>query len=130
MSEEIKDLPTIQKTLIDLLKEHDYCLKAVTDTPDKFEVSGTIATMQGKKKVDGIYFATVLPKPKDIRFYFFPVYTHTALLEHLSTPLKKALKGKSCFHIKKLDKDQIDALRNLIGESVKAYQKDNWLVKK
>ena len=126
MSTEIKD---IQQTLIDILKEHLGVLKITADEKDKFEVSGTIEAMQGKKKVDGIYFATVVPKPKDVRFYFFPTYSHKAKLGELSPDLKKCLKGKSCFHIKQLDKALEDDLRKLVADAIVLYQKDGLLKK-
>ena len=126
MSTEIKD---IQQTLIDILKEHLGVLKITADEKDKFEVSGTIEAMQGKKKVDGIYFATIVPKPKDIRFYFFPTYSHKEELGELSPDLKKCLKGKSCFHIKQLDKALEDDLRKLVADAIVLYQKDGLLKK-
>jgi len=83
--------------------------------------------MQGKKKVDGIYFATVVPKPKDVRFYFFPAYTHKDAIGELPKNLKKALKGKSCFHVKQFDEDFKINLRKLINTSVELYKKDGLL---
>lgn len=117
-----KDLKQIQKTLINLLKQQLEVLKITSDSEEKFEVTGTVAAMQGKKKVEGIYFATVLPKPKDIRFYFFPIYTHKEAIGDLPENLKKALKGKSCFHIKYMDEDLEKNLKNMINRAVEVYQ--------
>lgn len=124
-----KDLNEIRSRLKSLLLQHQSVLKITTDSEDKFEVAGTIATMQGKKKVDGIYFATVMMKPKDVRFYFFPAYTHKEQLGELPEDLKKALKGKSCFHIKQMDDDMEEQLRDLIKRSVDCYQADGLLAK-
>lgn len=124
------ELSEIQETLIDLLKKHQPTLKITADEPAKFEVSGTIETMQGKKKVDGIYFASVVPKPKDVRLYFFPTYTHAdALVPTLPEDLKKCLKGKSCFHIKKLDESLEANIEAMIQEGVRLFQEDGWLTK-
>lgn len=126
----MKDLEEIKSFLIGLLNEHSQCLKATTDTATKYEVSGTIETMQGKKKVDGIYFSTVAPKPKDIRFYFFPLYTHADhLKDTLSDELNKALKGKTCFHIKSISPEMQVELKSLVAKAVKLYQKDGLLAK-
>ncbi len=124
-----KNLEEIRKKLISILKEHLGALKITYETPDGFEVSGTIEAQQGKKKVDGIYFATVLPKPKDVRFYFYPNYTHKEQLGRLPENLKKALKGKTCFYIKQMDNDFEDNLRHLVNKSVKLYQADGLLKK-
>ena len=124
-----KDLNEIREKLISVLKAHIGVLKITKDSNEKFEVSGTIEAMQGKKKVDGFYFATVLPKPRDVRFYFFPVYTHKEQLGELPDNLRKALKGKSCFHIKHLDDSFEDDLTELVQKSIALYQADGLLKK-
>ncbi|MGB1103219.1 MAG: hypothetical protein ACPG21_06280 [Crocinitomicaceae bacterium] len=118
-----KDVNEIKATLVSLLKNHAGSFKTTADNGEKFEVCGTIPTMQGKQKVDGIYFASVVPKPKDVRLYFFPVYTHKEEVGDLSENLQKALKGKSCFHIKYMDEDREKDLKNLIDRSVEVYRK-------
>jgi len=124
-----KDINEIQVKLIDILKEQIDVLKISAETENKFEVSGTIEAMQGKKKVDGIYFASVVPKPKDVRFYFFPTYTHKEQIGELPENLKKALKGKSCFHVKYMDDEFEDNIKELVKTAVKLYQADGLLAK-
>jgi hypothetical protein len=124
-----KDINEIQAKLIDILKEQIDVLKISAETENKFEVSGTIEAMQGKKKVDGIYFASVVPKPKDVRFYFFPTYTHKEQIGELPENLKKALKGKSCFHVKYMDDEFEDNIKELVETAVKLYQADRLLAK-
>ena len=107
------NLDETHQFLIDLLKAHQPRLKISVDKTSQFEVTGTKEAMQGKQKVDGFYFATVVPKPKDIRLYFFPIYTHTAHFEdQISDELRKYLKGKSCFHIKPLNPDIAADIKN------------------
>jgi hypothetical protein len=72
--------------------------------------------------VDGIYFASIVPKPKDVRLYFFPVYTHKDEIGELTQNLQQALKGKSCFHIKYMDEEREKDLIDLFDRSVKVYQ--------
>ena len=86
-----KDIKEIRETLVNILKKHIGILKINCDTYEKFEVSGTVETMQGKKKVDGIYFSSIVPKPKDVRLYFFPIYTHKDAVGELPEKLKKFL---------------------------------------
>ena len=122
-----EEVALMQGKIIELLRSHLGTLKITMDTLDKFEVSGTIEAMQGKKKVDGIYFASVIPKPKDVRFYFFPTYTHKEKIGELPAQLQKCLKGKSCFHIKKLDDSLESDIKDLIQTGIELYQKDGWL---
>jgi len=121
----IKDINEVREKLVAVLRENEGVLKITSDTTDKFEVTGTIPAMQGKKQVDGMYFATVIPKPKDVRLYFFPVYTHREEIGALPADLKKALKalkGKSCFHVKSIDEAFEANLRALVKQSIVLYQ--------
>jgi len=119
------ELKIIHEKLIALFKENIPPLKVKNDTENSFEVTGTKEAMQGKQKVQGYYFGTVVPKPKDIRLYFFPIYTHVTEFENISTNLRKCLKGKSCFHIKKMDEQLENDIQEMVKKGVKLYQKDN-----
>ena len=116
-------IATMTQTLQGMLKTHIPSLKVSKDSDAAFEVSGTMPAMQGKKKVDGYYFATVVPKPKDVRLYFFPIYTHVDHFADIPEALRKCLKGKSCFHIKKLDGIE-DAIKDMVQLGVDLYKKD------
>ncbi len=112
-----------------LLKEYKACLQIRKDDTSGLEVAGTIPTMQGKQKVDGIYFASIIPKPKDVRLYFFPIYTDVDRFENIDSSLRKCLKGKSCFHIKKIDDDLKTHIANMIALGIKTYQEKGLIVK-
>lgn len=122
-----KDLPELRQTLVELLSAHLGDLRVRTDSESNFEVCGTVEAMQGRQQVDGFYFASVVPKPKDVRLYFFPLYTHKAELGELSPQLQKFLKGKTCFHIKWLDEALIAELESLIGRSLELYRANGWI---
>jgi hypothetical protein len=116
------DLTEIRSTLQNILKSHLPPLQVRVDSDANFEVSGTKPAMQGKQKVDGFYFASVVPKPKDIRLYFFPLYTHVEQFGELSAELKKCLKGKTCFHIKKLSPEMETEIRQMVEKGVELYR--------
>ena len=78
--------------------------------------------MQGKQKVDGFYFATVIPKAKDCRLYFFPIYTDSEAFVNISPELRKCLKGKSCFHIKKMDEQLESEVKAMIHKGIELYR--------
>ncbi|MFT6053880.1 MAG: hypothetical protein ACJAR3_002948 [Roseivirga sp.] len=67
-------------------------------------------------KAEAFYFASVMPKPKDVRFYFFPFYTH---LDHfqdtLANELKKQLKGQTCFQVKAVTSDFVPRIDVITG---------------
>lgn len=117
------EVAIIQSTLHELLTAHTPPLQVRLQNDTTFEVAGTKPGMQGKKKVDGHYFATVMPKPKDVRLYFLPIYTHVDAFD-LSPELKKCLKGKSCFHIKKLSVELETEVKEMIAKGISLYEAD------
>ncbi|HAP69094.1 MAG TPA: hypothetical protein DCR04_05115 [Flavobacteriales bacterium] len=117
------DVAEIQETLKDILKAHVPTLRIRKDKPSGLEMCGTKEAMQGKQKVDGFYFASVIPKAKDCRLYYFPIYTHKNEFS-LSDDLQKALKGKSCFHIKKLSPEMEKEIEGMVSKGVELYDKD------
>lgn len=121
-----KDITEIQAILIGILNAQVPPLKVRSDSVMGFEVAGTKETMQGKQKVDGMYFASIVPKPKDVRLYFFPIYTHPHEFD-LSIELKKCLKGKSCFHIKKLDDALETEIKAMVAKGIEIFRRENWV---
>jgi len=124
----ITDPKEIDHILREIIKKHIGPLQIRKDEENVLEAAGTIPTMQGKQKVDGFYFASVMPKPKDVRLYFFPIYTDMKDFEHLAPALRKCLKGKSCFHIKKLDASLQEEITQMIATGIKIYQEKKLLI--
>jgi len=119
-----KDLQEIEAFIRQLLLAQSPTLRMRKNESDVLEACGTKEAMQGKQKVDGFYFASVMPKPKDIRFYFFPLYTHSNEFS-LSSELQKMLKGKTCFHLKMLNEALQTELSLLVSQAIKIYQEDD-----
>lgn len=114
----------IYTELASILKAHTPLLQVKKEGEKGLEVAGTKPGMQGKQKVDGYYFASIVPKPKDVRLYFFPIYTHASEFEHISPELRKCLKGKSCFHIKNLDEGLEEQIREMVQLGIDLYKND------
>lgn len=121
------EIEEIRNQLKILLSAYLGPLRVRVDKETNFEVNGTIEAPQGKKIVDGIYFSSIVPKSKDVRFYFYPAYTHPKEFENLSEELAKFKKGKSCFHVKYLNEDLEKEIKALIGKAVEVYTKEGWL---
>lgn len=118
------ELIEIKSRIQELLKTQMPPLRIRTDNDKTFEVCGSIQAMQGRRKVDGYYFASVMEKPKDIRFYFFPIYTHADHFTEVSPELLKALKGKSCFHLKNVSEEMMEEIKDMIEKGVLLYESD------
>lgn len=122
----IKDPIVNRKKLIEIFEGFVGPLVINVNTAANFELKGNIEAKQGAKIVDGIYFSSIKPKEKDVRLYFFPIYTHPNEFE-LSEQMTKFLKGKSCFHIKFLDDKLEKEIKGMIKKAIKVYKKDGLL---
>ncbi|WP_299683085.1 hypothetical protein [uncultured Dokdonia sp.] len=123
----ITDPKEMDQILRSMIKEHIGPLQIRKDEATVLEAAGTIPTLQGKQKVNGFYFASVMPKPKDVRLYFFPIYTDPEVFKDIAPELRKCLKGKSCFHIKKIDDNLTTHITNMIALGIKTYQEKELL---
>lgn len=121
------DISDIRELLKNALEDFLGPLQVRVDKPTNYEVNGTVEAPQGKKMVQGIYFSSIVPKEKDVRFYFYPAYTHPQEFENISDRLKKFKKGKSCFHIKYLDKELEMEIKQMVSKAIELYRKDGWL---
>jgi hypothetical protein len=109
MSTVTKDLAEIEARIRKMLLGAGKATQVGKDTAETLEIKGTKTVPYGKGTVDGYYFATMIVKPKDIRFYFFPIYTHKEHFDWVPESVLKMLKGKSCFYIKSLDDESENA---------------------
>ncbi len=121
------EIAEIRESLKNTLEDFLGPLKVRVNKPSNFEVNGTIEAPQGKKMVQGIYFSSIVPKEKDVRFYFYPAYTHPQEFENISAVLKKFKKGKSCFHIKYLNEELETEIKQMVSKAIDVYRKDGWL---
>ena len=104
--------------------------KAMNVTKDEdgsYELYGTKTVEAFNKTHDGMFFAGAVRKPKHVAFYFFPIYTHAKEIGALPESLKKAMKGKSCFHIKRDDAEHLAELKTFIKSGFDHYRSIGWL---
>jgi hypothetical protein len=82
--------------------------------------------IEGRKRKE-IFFAGLIIQKGYVGFYFMPVYSDVEMKEFFKPELLSRLKGKSCFHIKKID----EALLRQIDEALQAgyalYQQKGWV---
>jgi hypothetical protein len=82
---------------------------------------------QGKMR-DEFAFVGLILQSGYVGFYFMPIYTNPEEVRPEITPdLLKSLKGKSCFHIKKVDKDVLEEVREAMKVGYAQYKKNGWL---
>ncbi len=80
----------------------------------------------GRKRKE-VSFATIIIQSSYVGLYYMPIYTDTELADVFEPELLATLKGKSCFHIKRVD----DQMREQIGKALRVgyelYEERGWI---
>jgi hypothetical protein len=109
------------------LKKYEPPFNARSDFESRFELwSEKDIEIAGRKRKE-VYFAGLIIQSNYVGFYFMPIYTDTSLTEVFGTELLATLKGKSCFHIKKLDKKLLSQIKKALQIGFKLYKMRGWI---
>jgi hypothetical protein len=109
-----------------LMKKYEPPFNARSDFESRYELwSEKDIEIAGRKRKD-IYFAGLIIQSNYVGFYFMPVYADTTLKDVFGSELLATLKGKSCFHIKKLDKKLLLQIKKSLEVGFKLYKKRGW----
>lgn len=110
-----------------LMKKYEPPFVARNDFDSRYELwSEKEIEIDGRKRKE-IYFGGLIIQSTYVGFYFMPVYTDTSLKEIFEPELLSTLKGKSCFHIKKLDKKLLSQIKKSLESGFKLYKKRGWV---
>jgi hypothetical protein len=89
-------------------------------------ISKKAVEIEGRKR-DEIWFAGALIQKGYVGFYFVPVYSKADIKEVFKPELLKCLKGKSCFHIKKSDKEIFAQIKEALKIGYIKYKERGWV---
>src|SRR6478736_1805075 len=80
----------------------------------------------GRKK-DELWFAGALVQKGYVGFYYMPVYADPSIKKLIKPELLKCLKGKSCFYIKKFDKEVFSQIKEALALGYKEWHERGWM---
>src|SRR6476659_5472752 len=73
------------------------------------------------RKRDELWFAGALVQKGYVGFYYMPVYADPSIKKLIKPELLKCLKGKSCFYIKKFDKEIFSQIKEALAIGYKEW---------
>ena len=97
------------------------------DSHSDYHLYGTKTAKVGKGEYDGISFASLTIRAKQVTLGFFPIYTHPKKFENIDPDLKKCLKGKNCFHIKTNDATLYRNIKKILDTGMMIYKNEGWI---
>lgn len=126
-TEAVTDLTLIFKALKALLEPYRPPLAAKVEDERRFELwSVKDLVIEGRKRSE-VFFASAIIQKGYVGFYFMPVYTAPEMTSLFRPELLSRLKGKSCFHIKRLDALLLEQIRAALQDGYALYQKRGWV---
>jgi len=74
-----------------------------------------------------VFFAGIIIQKSYVGFYFMPVYAEPEVKQLFQPELISLLKGKSCFHIKKLEPILLSQIEDVLAAGFELYKKRGWV---
>ena len=123
----MSDLQAIFDAIKPLLQAYQPPLVPKRDEAGYFDLwSLKPVVIDGRKKKE-VYFAGLIIQKSYVGFYFMPIYAETDLKTVFKPELLKLLKGKSCFHVKKLDAELLRQIAAALKIGFELYQERGWV---
>lgn len=135
----IKELRTFFKNLMEdnrakifrdlkrILEKYERPMVAKMDDDSHYDLwSIKDVEIAGRKRKE-VYFAGLVIQSTYVGFYYMPIYGEAGLKKVFKEELLTTLKGKACFHIKKLDKPLLAQIREALEIGHKLYKKNGWV---
>jgi len=109
------------------LKRYEPPFVARSDGDTSYELWSVKEMVIAQRARAGLFFAAAALQSSYVGFHFMPIYCEPSLKEKLKPELLRTLKGKSCFHITKLDATILRQITEALEIGHKAYKKRGWV---
>ena len=117
----MNDLNEIFQVLRTSLQHYQPPLVPKTDSERYYDLWSIKPVVIAGRQRREVFFAGIIIQKNYVGFYYMPIYAKPDLKTVFQPELLKLLKGKSCFHIRRLDDALLaqvnDALRIEIGRA-------------
>ena len=125
--EAITDQNDIFSRLKELLEAFCPPLVAKVDESGRYDlVSIKDVVIAGRKRKE-VYFASVIIQKSYVGFYYMPIYSDPEIKKFFPAELLLLLKGKSCFHIKRLDDRLLEQVKSVLKDGFALYKEREWV---
>lgn len=121
------DLIVVFKKLKSILKEYESQLTVRADFDSRYELWSEKDVIIGGEKRKEVFFTALIIQSSYVGFYFMPVYTNRDLKKVFGPELLATLKGKSCFHIKKVVAILLRQIKSALKKGFSEYKKNGWI---
>lgn len=117
----------IFRNLRTILRKYEPPFVARSDYGSRYELwSVKNVTIAGRKRKE-VFFASLIIQRSYVGFYYMPIYAAKDLKRVFKKELLATLKGKSCFHIKKLNPVLLKQIAASLRHGLNLYRERGWV---
>jgi hypothetical protein len=102
-------------------------LTVTSDFDARYELTSVADVEIAGRRKDSVYFGGLIIQSSYVGLYFMPVYADAALADVFDPALLKLLKGKSCFHLRRLDDELLGHVDDALERGFELYRERGWL---
>lgn len=121
------DLGSLYNELVSLARPFEKHFSIRRPKPDHYHLWAEGEMELNGKSYKEMFFIGIQTNKSAVVIHYLPLYVDPDLKKHLNPDLTKLLKGKSCFHIKKLDDTLKKSITSSFKLGVEFYRKKNWI---
>jgi hypothetical protein len=127
---EIRDLDAIFDSLAEALLRHSPRLTVREDASSlkrNLQLWSERAVEIAGRRLSEVYYGGAIVQRGYVGFYLMPVYTHAEQESLFAPELLSLLKGKSCFHVKRLDESLLAHVEDALAKGLELYRERGWV---
>ncbi len=121
------DLTVVKQEIRALLEQYTPPLEVRTDAKGGYHLWSVKDIIVEDRKKKEVYFAGVIPRKGYIGFYYMPIYTNPERSSMFKPELLALLKGKSCFHVRRLEREVKKQIKDALASGFKLYKQRGWV---
>lgn len=127
MGGELTDRVEIFQAIRPLMARYVPPLEPRTDVEGRYELwsAGPVAAADGKDK--DVFFAGLIIQSSYVGFYFMPLAADEDRSTVFEPELLALLKGKSCFHVKRLDDEVLGQISAALDRGREIWAERGWI---
>jgi len=117
----------IFKEIKKLMKAYEPPFSARVDIEGKYDLWSEKTVKAFGREYDSMMFVSIIIQSGYVGFYYLPIYAEPGLSKNFNADFMKLLKGKSCFHVKGLNKDTLSQIAKALKIGYTGYKKLKWI---
>ena len=126
-SETVKDTALIFRAIRPLMARYAPPLQPRTDVEGRYELWSPGPVAVEGEKAKHVFFAGLIIQSSYVGFYFMPLAADEARSSVFGPELLGLLKGKSCFHVCRLDNALLGQIGAALGRGRDIWVRRGWI---